>query len=57
MGASGKPTYNVCEPGIDGTKGNFTWFNNKYHGFALVKVSASEFTVTMKGFFYDDFLM
>ena len=53
IGASGKETYDICDTGRRETKGDFLYASNKFHGFALVKVSAEEFTVQMKGFYYN----
>lgn len=48
IGASGRDTYKMCQSRLDNTAGSFDYAQNMYNGFALVKVTDKEFTVTIK---------
>lgn len=52
IGASGRPHYDLCQSGLDDTKGEFSFADSKHHGFALVTVTPQEFNVKIKGFEY-----
>lgn len=49
IGASGKPTYPICQSNLDNSHGHFVYGQNKYNGFALVTVTPGQLEIQLKG--------